>query len=66
MDGIVGRFPRLLWFQRQCPLCSSICFRQAEPEYLDRLLATFMLRPVRCDNCWRRYYWVGKIGSPPG
>lgn len=66
MDGIAGRLPRLLWFQRQCPLCSSICFQEAEQAYLDSFLAVFMLRPVRCDNCWRRYYWFAKTGRPAG
>jgi hypothetical protein len=23
----------------------------------DGLLSMFMLRPVRCMFCWRRYYW---------
>lgn len=66
MDGIAGRLPRLLWFQRYCPLCSSICFQEAEPGYLDGFLAAFMLHPVQCCNCWRRYYWFAKTGSPAG
>jgi len=53
-------FPKLIWMRRQCPLCSSIRFRPAEAEPLDRLFGIFALRPVRCVNCWRRYYWFAK------
>ena len=55
-----GRLPRLLLIRRECPLCSSIEFRTAESHPLDTLLALFALRPVRCVNCWRRYYWLSK------
>jgi len=54
------RFPRLLWSSRSCPLCSSIEFRVAESHPLDGVLAVFALKPVRCVNCWRRYYWFDK------
>ena len=52
--------PRLLWMRRECPLCSSIEFQTAESHPFDRLLGLFALRPVRCVNCWRRYYWFAK------
>lgn len=55
-----GNVPRLLWLRRECPLCSSIEFKTAEAHPLDRLLRLLMLRPVRCANCWRRYYWFAK------
>jgi hypothetical protein len=42
---------------RVCPLCSSYEFKEAESSFLDRPLNLFSLRPVRCVNCWRRYYW---------
>jgi hypothetical protein len=32
----------------------------AEAQPLDALLQLFSLRPVRCVNCWRRYYWFSK------
>lgn len=48
--------PRVLWMRRKCPLCSSVQFEAAVPEPRDKLLAPFRLRPVRCVNCWRRYY----------
>jgi hypothetical protein len=51
-----SRVPRLLFSCRLCPLCSSIRFSQAEPGTMDRLLRCFGLKPVRCVNCWRRYY----------
>jgi hypothetical protein len=57
-----GPFPRLLWMRRQCPLCSSIEFQPAEPESLDTVIGLLGLRPVRCVNCWRRYYWFAKRG----
>lgn len=56
-------FPRLLWVRRTCPLCSSIEFKSAEPEWLDAVLAPFRLRAVRCVNCWRRFYWFGSDGG---
>lgn len=52
--------PRVLWMRRRCPLCSSVEFRPAEPEWQDALLAALSLRAVRCVNCWRRYYWFAR------
>jgi hypothetical protein len=57
-QGWLGRLPRVL-STRQCPLCSSIRFVAAESSWPDGLLRLLMLRPVRCVNCWRRYYWFG-------
>lgn len=55
--------PRLLWVRRKCPLCSSVEFEPAEPEWQDGLLAPFRLRAVRCVNCWRRYYWFARTAN---
>lgn len=55
-----SRFPRLLWMRKACPLCSSIQFEAAETGPLDGLLSLLALHPVRCVNCWRRYYWFAK------
>jgi hypothetical protein len=52
--------PRILWMHRECPRCSSIEFQTAESHPLDPLLGLLMLCPVRCANCWRRYYWFVK------
>lgn len=52
--------PRLLWMRRKCPLCNSVEFTMAEPEWQDSLLAPWRLEPVRCVNCWRRYYCFAK------
>ena len=52
--------PRVLWTHRECPLCSSVQFKEAEIIPLDPLLKLFALFPVRCANCWRRYYWFAK------
>lgn len=52
------RFPRILWGRRNCPLCTSIEFQVADFSSWDRALALFALNPVRCTNCWRRYYWL--------
>ena len=49
--------PRGLWFRRAFPCCNSVQFKQGELHPLDRLLAMFALRPVRCMFCWRHYYW---------
>jgi len=58
--------PRLLWLRRECPLCSSIKFEDAELHLLDPPLRLLALYPVRCVNCWRRYYWFakGKVDKP--
>ena len=48
--------PRFLWMDRECPRCSSIEFRSAEPGRLDKLFMVLALQPIRCVNCWRRYY----------
>jgi hypothetical protein len=61
--GWLGRLPRVLWTRRQCPLCSSIRFEEAELGSLDGPLGLFMLRPIRCVNCWRRYYWFAKTST---
>jgi hypothetical protein len=55
-----GYLPRLLWIRRVCPRCSSFEFKEAESQPLDGLLSFFALRPVRCVNCWRRYYWFAQ------
>ena len=49
--------PRVLWFFRKCPRCTSVEFKPAELRSFDGLLGMFALRPVRCMFCWRRYYW---------
>lgn len=49
--------PKILWMGRSCPRCSSVEFRSAELEPLDVFFAVLSLHPVRCVNCWRRYYW---------
>ncbi len=50
-------FPRLLSSPKECPVCTSIGFPEAElPKPLDRTLSLFALHPIRCVNCWRRYY----------
>jgi hypothetical protein len=58
--SLPGPFPHVLWARRVCPLCSSLEFKQAESVFLDGPMAWFSLRPVRCVNCWRRYYWFAK------
>jgi hypothetical protein len=51
-----GKFLGLLWFGQKCPLCTSMLFAEAEHRSLDRLFALLAFRPVRCVNCFRRYY----------
>ena len=55
--------PQVLWTRRECPRCSSIEFKDAESHPVDRLMGLIALRPVRCVNCWRRYYWFAKTGA---
>jgi hypothetical protein len=57
----LSRFSGLLWFGQKCPLCTSMLFTEAEPQSLDRLLTLLAFHPVRCANCFRRYYCFSKI-----
>jgi hypothetical protein len=52
----LGKVSGLLRLGQQCPLCTSILFTEAEYQSRDRLLTLLSLRPVRCVNCFRRYY----------
>jgi hypothetical protein len=54
--------PRLLW-GRSCPRCSSIEFQTAQGASMDVPLGVFALTPVRCSNCWRRYYCFARKGK---
>ena len=58
-----NRLPQLLLLHRTCPLCSSVEFKEAESHLLDGLMGMLALRPVRCVNCWRRYYWFAAKGA---
>jgi hypothetical protein len=53
----------LLWIRRECPRCNSVKFKPAELRSFDGLLSMFLLRPVRCMFCWRRYYWFALQGA---
>jgi hypothetical protein len=55
-----GSVPRILWVRRKCPRCTSIEFQTADSHSLDGLLRLLALSPIRCVNCWRRYYWFAK------
>jgi hypothetical protein len=48
--------PRLLGSPKECPVCTSIEFTEAEFHPFDRTLSLLALHPIRCVNCWRRYY----------
>jgi hypothetical protein len=54
------KFSGFLLSDQKCPLCTSILFTQAEHQSLDRLLAWLPFHPVRCANCFRRYYCFSK------
>jgi hypothetical protein len=56
----LSKFLGLLWFGQKCPLCTSILFTEAEHQSLDRLFRLLAFRPVRCANCFRRYYCFAK------
>lgn len=52
--------PRVLGQRSVCPMCTGGIFRQAERGGTDRIFRLVGLLPVRCVNCWRRYYrWGG-------
>jgi hypothetical protein len=52
--------PRLLSSPKECPVCTSIEFTDAESRPLDRTSSLLALHPFRCVNCWRRYYGFSK------
>jgi hypothetical protein len=56
----LSRFSGLLFFGQKCPLCTSMLFTEAEHQSSDRLLKLLAFRPVRCANCFRRYYCFAK------
>jgi hypothetical protein len=65
LEGVrwLGKFSGLLWFGQKCPLCTSILFTEAEHQSRDRLLTLLSFRPVRCVNCFRRYYCFAGVGQ---
>ena len=56
-------FSRLIGSPKECPVCTSIEFTDAEFHPLDRSLSFLALRPIRCVNCWRRYYGFSKTNK---
>lgn len=52
--------PQVIWTKHKCPRCNSTDFKPAEVHSFDGLLSMFVLKPVRCKFCWRRYYWFGR------
>jgi len=50
--------PRMLVLRELCPVCRATEFQTSMSHPLTSLLALFSIRPVRCMNCWRRYYWL--------
>lgn len=52
--------PQVIWMRHRCPWCTSTDFKPAEVRSFDGLLSMFLLRPVRCAFCWRRYYWFAR------
>ncbi len=58
--------PWLPLLRRKCPCCNSVKFKAAELRPVDAVLGLFLLRPVRCMFCWRRFYWVSLRGAPVG
>jgi hypothetical protein len=56
----LGKSLGLIWYGQKCPLCTSILFAEAEHQSLDRLLTLLAFHPVRCVNCFRRYYCFAK------
>ena len=55
--------PRLLSSPKECPVCTSIEFTDAELHPLDRTLSRLALHPIRCVNCGRRYYDFSKTNK---
>jgi hypothetical protein len=58
-----ARLPRLLGFSKKCLACTSVEFTDAEFHSLDRVLSLLAFHPIRCVNCWRRYYGFSKTNK---
>jgi hypothetical protein len=56
--------PRMPLLRHKCPSCTSTQFKAAELRPFDFLFSLFLLFPVRCKSCWRRFYWVSLSGAP--
>ena len=56
---------RILWRKLECPTCTSIEFHDSPHRLLDGFFALIRFMPLQCSNCWRCYYWRGRI-SPAG
>ena len=54
--------PRYVVFRERCPICRTREFHASMSHPLRSVLQYLAVHPVRCQNCWRRYYWL-KPGS---
>jgi len=50
--------PQFFVVRERCPLCLATAFNLSAQHPLKQVLRVFAIRPVRCANCWRRYYWL--------
>lgn len=46
----------MLTLSRICPTCSSWDIFKSRFRTLDFILSLLLLRPVRCGDCYQRYY----------
>jgi hypothetical protein len=50
--------PQFFVVRERCPLCRATEFNLSAQHPLKQVLRYVAIRPVRCANCWRRYYWL--------
>jgi len=63
MDGIFGRYLGYSGFADSVPSAARFASKKLSMAIWIDFFAVFMLRPVRCDNCWRRYYSLAKTAA---
>ena len=56
--------PRFFVFRERCPLCRTREFHASMSHPFRSILRFVAIHPVRCQNCWRRFYWL-KPGTIP-
>ena len=55
---LCSKFSRILWKKPECPICTSIEFREPLPRRRNNLLRLVNLIPLQCTNCFRYFYWL--------
>jgi len=50
--------PTYFVLRERCPLCRATEFHPSVSHPFRSILRFLAIHPVRCQNCWRFYYWL--------